>query len=47
MTSITTCSNFFRLSAVQGNADARTELYNVLRGSTGAVDAVVRQEGGV
>lgn len=36
-----------RLDAVQGNSEARTELYSeVLRRSTGAVDDVMRQESG-
>lgn len=38
-------SNFLRLDAVQGNSEARTELYkSILRRSTGAVDEVMRQE---
>lgn len=38
-------SDLVRLSTVQGNGEARTELYGkVLRGSTGASDAVMSQE---
>ena len=38
-------SNFIHLDAVQGNSEARTKLYaNVLRGSTGAVNEVMRQK---
>lgn len=38
-------SNFFRLSAVQGSSEARTELYKpVLQRSTGAADEVMCQE---
>lgn len=38
------CPNICRLSAVQGNSEARTKLYPVLCRSTGAVDEVMRQE---
>lgn len=38
----------FRLDAVQGNGEARTELHQeVLLGSTTAGDAVMRQESGL
>lgn len=36
--------NYLRLSSVQGNSEARTKLYSVLRRSTGAVDEVMSQE---
>lgn len=44
MSSVKKNSNSFHLSADQGSSEARTELYSVLRGSTGAADAGMHQE---